>query len=54
MTKINPYINKKERLIKSLKQSNKNKEAKIKELKNKMPSKRGRSRKSDTSAMKNI
>lgn len=54
MTKINPYINKKERLIKSLKQSNKNKEAKIEELKNKIPSKRGRPRKSDTQVIKNI
>lgn len=54
MAKINPYINKKERLIKSLKQSNKNKEAKIEELKNKIPSKRGRPRKSDTQVIKNI
>ena len=54
MAKINPYINKKERLIKSLKQSNKNKEAKIEELKNKIPSKRGSPRKSDTQVIKNI
>lgn len=54
MTKLNPYINKKERSIESLTETNKKKEAKIEELKSKMPSTRGRPRKSDTKAIKNI
>ncbi len=54
MTKLNPYINKKERSIESLTETNKKKEAKIEELKSKMPSTRGRPQKSDTKAIKNI
>ena len=54
MTKLNPYINKKERSIESLTETNKKKEAKIEELKSKMPSTRGRPRKSDTKAIKNM
>ena len=54
MTKLNPYINKKERSIESLTETNKKKEAKIEELKSKMPPTRGRPRKSDTKTIKNI
>ena len=54
MTKLNPYIHKKERSIKSLKKSNEKKETKIEELKSKMPLKRGRPKKSDKKAINNI
>ena len=54
MTKLNPYINTKKRLIESLTKSNEKKEAKIEELKNEMPLKRGRPKKSDKKAMKNL
>ena len=54
MTKLNPYINTKNRLIESLIKSNEKKEAKIEELKNEMPLKRGRPKKSDQKAMKNL
>ena len=54
MTKLNPYINTKKRLIESLTKSNEKKEAKIEELKNEMPLKRGRPKKSDQKAMKNL
>ena len=45
MTKLNPYINTKKRLIESLTKSNEIKEAKIEELKNKMHLKRIRPKK---------
>lgn len=45
MIKLNPYIHKKERIIKSLTKSNETKEAKIEELKNKIPSKRRKTQK---------
>lgn len=54
MTKLNPYIHKKERSIESLKEANAKKEAKIEELKSKMPLKRGRPKKSDQKAINNI
>lgn len=54
MTKLNPYINTKNRLIESLIKSNEKKEAKIEELKNEMPLKRGRPKKSDKKANKNL
>ena len=54
MTKLNPYINKKERLIESLTKANEKKEAKIEELKSKMPPGRGRPKKSDKKAINNI
>ena len=54
MIKLNPYIHKKERIIKSLTKSKETKEAKIEELKNKIPSKKGRPKKSDIKTMKNI
>ena len=54
MTKLNPYINTKKRLIESLTKANEKKEAKIEELKNEMPLKRGRPKKSDQKAMKNL
>ena len=54
MTKLNPYINTKNRLIESLIKSNEKKEAKIEELKNEMSLKRGRPKKSDKKANKNL
>ena len=54
MTKLNSYIHKKERSIESLKEANAKKEAKIEELKSKMPLKRGRPKKSDKKAINNI
>ena len=54
MIKLNPYIHKKERIIESLTKSNEIKEAKIEELKNKIPSKKGRPKKSDIKTIKNI
>lgn len=54
MTKLNPYINTKKRLIESLTKANEKKEAKIEELKNEMPLKRGRPKKSDKKANKNL
>lgn len=54
MTKLNPYINKKERHIESLKKANKKKEAKIEELKSKMPPGRGRPKQSDKKSINNI
>ena len=54
MTKLNPYIHKKERSIESLTEANKKKEAKIEELKSKMPLKRGRPKKSDKKAINNL
>lgn len=42
MTKLNPYINTKKRLIVSLSKSNEKKEVKMDELKNVMSLKRGR------------
>ena len=45
MIKLNPYIHKKERIIESLTKSNEIKEAKIEELKNKIPSKRRKTQK---------
>lgn len=54
MTKLNPYINKKQRSIESLTKANEKKEAKIEELKSKMPLKRGRPKKSDKKAIDNI
>lgn len=54
MTKLNPYINPKERSIESLKKSNEKKEGKIEELKSKIPSKRGRPKKSDKKTITNI
>ena len=54
MIKLNPYIHKKERIIESLTKSNETKEAKIEELKNKIPSKKGRRKKSDIKIIKNI
>ena len=52
MIKLNPYIHKKERIIESLTKSNEIKEAKIEELKNKIPSKKGRPKKSDIKTIK--
>ena len=54
MTKLNPYINTKNRLIESLTKANEKKEAKIDELKKEMPLKRGRPKKSDKKANKNL
>ena len=54
MIKLNPFINKKERLIKSLTKANIKKESKIKELKIEIPSKKGRPKKSDKKTINNI
>lgn len=54
MTKLNPYIHKKERSIESLTEANKKKEAKIEELKSKISLKRGRLKKSDKKAINNM
>ena len=54
MTKLNPYIHKKERLIESLTKANENKESEIEELKSKITLKRGRPKKSDKKAINNL
>lgn len=54
MTKQNPHIHKKERLIESLTKANENKESKIEELKSKITLKRGRPKKSDKKAINNL
>ena len=54
MTKLNPYINKRERSIKSLEKANEKKKEKIEELKSKIHLKRGKPKKSDIKAQKNI
>jgi len=54
MLKLNPYINTRKRRIESLTKANKKKEAKIIELKNEIPLKRGRPKKSDKKAINNL